>query len=737
MDTREALRRLNERTSKTFASENRVVSYREFLDDFMAEPRRHARIAASYVADAFDRWGTESVEIPGGSLTRWKLFDAPFDDGRDPLIGQEEVQREFYQALRAFAREGRADRLVFLHGPNGSAKTTFCELVFRALEAYSRTPEGSLHRFSWIFPTREALGKRLGFTDDRATALSRDETYAYLSHDEMAAKIACELKDPPIFLVPVSLRRELLPELWESEDARRALRWLFEGELCAKCKKIWEGLFKMYRGNLFEVLRHVQVERYFISQRYRRAAVRITPQAHVDAGEIQITADRSIQALPPALQDMNLFVPVGDLVDGNMGVVEFSDFLKRPLEANKYLLTTCEKGIVQLNSSIAYLNAVLIATSNEAQLDEFKKMAVFPSFNARMDLVTVPYLLRVSQEEKVYADFVSAAGARKHVAPHVARMAAWWAVLCRLHAPDPETYPAEMRPIVRDLTPLDKARLYDDGTTPSRLSQEERALLLAHLPQMRDEWRDALHYEGRYGPSAREIRGVLTDCGYDADSTCISPPCVFRQLRRLVKDKTLHEFLRVEAHQGYHDPERMIDVVTQVYAAIVADEVRESMQLVQPDEFAKVFRRYVQHVNALRLGDRLHDTMTGRSEAPDEKFVGEVEAVIAGSTAAEAFRDALVRKVGAWHVDHPTQKPDYAKLFPEAVQALQDDYYRRNKKLVEDVRDNFMRHGTDDMQALEPELRRRVDQAMNVMIERFGYCPSCAKEAVAFQSRQP
>lgn len=738
MDVRDALRRLNERTTRTFAQESRVVSFREFLDEFRQDPVRHGRITAAYVADCFDHYGTTVVDRVGGKATRWNLFDAPFDNGRDALVGQEDVQREVYQALRGFQRDGRADRLLFLHGPNGSAKTTFCELVLRALEHYSRQPEGALHRFSWVFPTREAQGKKLGFSDERAsvTAVSREETYAYLGQDEIAARIECEMKDPPIFLIPPILRKELLADLWADEGNRRMLRYLFEGELCAKCKKIWDGLFTMHRGNLLEVLRHAQVERYFISQRYRRGAVRVAPQSHVDAGEIQITADRSAGALPGALQDLNLFVPVGDLVDGNQGVIEFSDFLKRPLEMNKYLLTTCEKGTVHLPSSIAYLNVVLVATSNEPQLDEFKKSGVFASFNARMDFVTVPYLLQISLEERVYRDALAAAAFRKHVGPHVARMAATWAVLTRLHRPNPDNHPPEMRAILRDLKPLEKARLYDDGSAPSRLSSEERGLLRTHATALREEWRDSLHYEGRYGPSAREMKGVLMDCRYDQESACISTISLLRQLRRLVRDKTLHEFLRVEPDGGYHDAEALIEVVADVHRETVANEVRDSMRLVDPDEYRRIFARYVQHVNALRGRELVENPVSGKMEPPDEKFIAEVESIIAGSTPPAQHREALIRKIGAWSVDHPEARPDYGQLFPEALEAIQADYYRRNKKIIDDVSDNLLRYGTEDLDDLEPDLRQRVVDTMETMVQRHGYCPACAKEAVAFLSRR-
>jgi hypothetical protein len=43
---------------------------------------------------------------------------------RGALIGQEHVQEEIYRALSNFVREGRPNRLVLLHGPNGSAKST-------------------------------------------------------------------------------------------------------------------------------------------------------------------------------------------------------------------------------------------------------------------------------------------------------------------------------------------------------------------------------------------------------------------------------------------------------------------------------------------------------------------------------------------------------------------------------------------------------------------------------------
>ena len=74
--------------------------------------------------------------------------------------------------------------------------------------------------------------------------------------------------------------------------------WLMSGKLSHKNQQVFEALLTSYKGSLAETLRHVQVERYFISRRYRTGAVTIGPALSVDASERQITADRSLASLP-------------------------------------------------------------------------------------------------------------------------------------------------------------------------------------------------------------------------------------------------------------------------------------------------------------------------------------------------------------------------------------------------------------------------------------------------------
>ena len=46
-------------------------------------------------------------------------------------------------------------RILLLHGPVGSSKSTIVRLMKKGLEAYSRTTEGALYTYSWLLEDGE------------------------------------------------------------------------------------------------------------------------------------------------------------------------------------------------------------------------------------------------------------------------------------------------------------------------------------------------------------------------------------------------------------------------------------------------------------------------------------------------------------------------------------------------------------------------------------------------------
>ena len=169
------------------------------------------------------------------------------------------------------------------------------------------------------------------------------------------------------------------------------------------------------------MLRHVQVERFFVSRRYRQAAATVEPQLAVDARSRQLTMDRSLASLPPALQSLTLYEYQGELVDGNRGMIDFADLLKRPIESYKYLLGTVEQGRVSLDVASLELDTVFIGSSNEGYLAAFKEIPEFQSFKGRMELVRVPYLLDYRVEQKIYDAQIKVAHAESGRARRAAR----------------------------------------------------------------------------------------------------------------------------------------------------------------------------------------------------------------------------------------------------------------------------------------------------------------------------
>ena len=70
------------------------------------------------------------------------------------------------------------------------------------------------------------------------------------------------------------------------------------------------------------------------------------------------------------------------------------------------------------------------------------------------------------------------------MAPHATWVAALWAVLTRLKKPVSDRYKGDLRKLADHLTPLEKARLYDEGGAPDRLSTQQARELKKHLPEI-------------------------------------------------------------------------------------------------------------------------------------------------------------------------------------------------------------------------------------------------------------
>jgi predicted Ser/Thr protein kinase len=595
-----------------------------------------------------------------------------------------------------------------------------------------------------VFPSERRLkGGGLGF-GPRAEG-GELSTYAHLEGDALDARLSCPMKDHPLLLVPREERRRLLEEHCRPTAREGASEadfvlsdYLLDGELCHTCRQVHDALLAAYRGDWLKVLRHVQVERFYVSARYQQAAVTVEPQHFADAGYRQITADRTTAALPPALHALTIFEPHGPLVAANRGVIEYSDLLKRDPNAFKYLLGTSETARVALDHFLLQLDLVLVASANEKQLAAFKESPEFASFNGRLELVRVPYVRRVSVEREIYDRQITAAAVGKHVAPHATRVAALWAVLTRLKRPIPERYQGEVREIVEDLAPLEKLRLYDRGEAPDRLSLAQAKALRKHAADLYRESDVYPSYEGRSGASAREIKTALFNAAQRGGSPCLTPLAVLEELQAICRDRSVHDFLSQEVVDGYHDHEEFVRVAEADYLDAIDEEIRDSMGLVSEAQYRDLFQRYVTLVSHWVKGERLRNPLTGEHEAPDEHRMGELEKIVMppGDDRRE-FRRSLISAVGAYRLDHPdAAEIDYVAIFPDLFRRLRDHYYEERKRQLRRSREDVLRYLSDERETLDDRARRRVEDTLRNLRERYGYCERCAQDAVLFLLRR-
>ena len=732
---------ISEAIQEQYVADRSLMSFDEYLDEFLARPHRHSRSVAQYLRDLFDFHGAYEVETPSGSIRRFKLFDMPFDEGEDKLIGHELAQNEVYEALNNFIRERHPTRLILLHGPNGSAKTSLIHCLARALEDYSRRPEGALYRFNWIFPTEKISRASIGF-EGRSRDASKGKrlgTYAHLNDLEVDAKLIEELRDNPLLLIPLAQRRALLDGVFEGSEDFVLSDYLLNGELSHKSRQVFDALLTSHSGDYTEVLKHIQVERFYISQRYRRGLSIIEPQMRVDASTRQVTADRSLTSLPASLQNQSLFEPQGDLVNGNRGMIAFNDLLKRPLELNKYLISACEDGATPLEHATLYLDAFFIASANEDYLEAFKTTPDYSSFKGRLTLVKMPYMLDYEVERDIYEQLIGATDLAKPLAPHTTELAALWAVLTRLTRPDPEAYPEAIRPVIKALSPLEKARIYALRQLPDKLDPKQSKELRAHIEALFEEGAREQKYEGRYGVSPREMKNLLLHAAQRPNHNCLSPLALFEVLRDAMRDPSVYPFLQLKADGEYRQPIAFIELIRKEYLERLDAEVRACMGLIDESRYDTYFTLYVTTVSHWLKGEKIYNRITGRSETPNVSFLEEVEKTLGSPEDPSAFRNNIISKVGAFRIDNPDAEIDYEAIFPERFSALKESFYESHSKQLHRISQNLLLYIQGDISSMNPADRERVEETLGNMREQRGYCKECAHEAIAFliQERYP
>src|SRR5690242_5387098 len=127
-------------------------SFEDYLDLVRKNPTV-TRNAYQRLYDMVLSYGVEEYIDNKKKLVRYKFFKDEAHGGKDAVYGLDVPLMRLMNVLKSAAQGyGTERRIILLHGPVGSAKSTIVRQLKRGAEDYSRTTEGALYTYEWSLP---------------------------------------------------------------------------------------------------------------------------------------------------------------------------------------------------------------------------------------------------------------------------------------------------------------------------------------------------------------------------------------------------------------------------------------------------------------------------------------------------------------------------------------------------------------------------------------------------------
>jgi len=278
-------------------------SFESYLDLVRDDPRI-CRTAYRRVYDMILSAGKEEYIDNKKRIVRYNFFKDEKNNGKDAIYGLDIPLMRLVNVFRAAAHEyGTEKRIILLHGPVGSSKSTIVRLLKKGVEEYSRTEAGRIFTFEWTLPP------------ELAHIAGGQEVFPDPMHEE------------PIKLIPEEWRAQAFKELGidDNEFTPR-----IRGELNPASRMIFRELMEHYRGNWANVVRHIRVKRLLLSEKDRLGIGTFQPKDEKNQDSTELTGDINYRkiAIYGSDSDPRAFNFDGEFNIANRGIIEFIEILK-------------------------------------------------------------------------------------------------------------------------------------------------------------------------------------------------------------------------------------------------------------------------------------------------------------------------------------------------------------------------------------------------------------------------
>ncbi len=538
------------------------------------------------------------------------------------------VEEYFHSAAR---RLDVRKRILLLMGPVSGGKSTIVTLLKRGLEQFSRTDRGAVYAIE-----------------------------------------GCPMHEEPLHLIPPGLRAEVEGEL--------GVR--IEGNLCPACQL---RLRAEYGGRIEEM----RVERVLISEEQRIGIGTFSPSdpKSQDIADLTGSIDFSTIAQFGSESDPRAYRFDGELNKANRGIMEFQEMLKCDEKFLWHLLSLTQEGNFKAGRyALISADELIIAHTNEAEYKSFVANKKNEALQSRMIVMPIPYNLRVTDEEKIYAKQIENSDMSPiHLAPHALRAAAMFSVMTRLK-------PSKQQGM--DL--VKRMTLYDEATDVKEIQHD-------------------LLDDGMSGIDPRYVMNRISSALIRQDVQCIN---AFNVLRALKDGTDQHLSMTRDERERYLD---LIALVRKEYDTIAKKEVQKAFIYSYEASAKTLFDNYLDHIDTYCNGAKKRDPLTGETLDCDERLMRQIEEQIGISeNAKRAFREEILIRISAYARQGKTFDYSTHDRLREAIE----------NKLFADMKDLVKL--TTSTRTPDEKQRNKMNEVTQRLIDEHGYCPICSNEVLRY-----
>ena len=644
-------------------------TFAEYLDVVRKTPHV-VRTAYQRLYDMILSFGTEEIITNKDKVTRYTFFNDPIDQGNDAVFGLDKTLMNLVNVLKSAAhRYGTERRVLLLHGPVGSSKSTIVRMLKKGLEHYSRTDEGALYTFQW-----------------------REE-----GPDGSDLWVDCPMHEEPLRLVPPEHRAAFLAALTE-QSAPTTYGIAIDGDLCPFCRQTFNERMARHNGDWAKVLADIRIRRLILSEQDRVGIGTFQPKDEKNQDATELTGDINYRKIAEygSESDPRAFNFDGEFNIANRGLIEFIEVLKLDVAFLYDLLgASQEHKIKPKKFAQTDIDEVIIGHTNEPEYKKLQSNEFMEALRDRTVKIDVPYVTRLSDEIQIYEkDYNSRKVRGKKIAPHTLEVAAMWAILTRLEEPKNA-----------GLTILQKLKLYN-GKTLANFTDD-------NIKELREE----AEREGMHGISPRYVQDKISNALVaHADERSVNPFMVLNELESGLKH---HSLINNEDVKKTY--KALLNVVKEEYEDIVKNEVQRAIAA-DEDALSRLCGNYIDNVKAYTQREKVKNKYTGQTEEPDERLMRSIEEKIdIPDSRKDDFRREIMNYIGALSLDG--KKFDY-KTNERLQKALE-------LKLFQDQKDTIKLTSLVSS-VVDKDTQDKIDIVKGRLIRNYGYDEDSATDVLNY-----